>query len=156
MNPSRRRFLICRRGLETILFSILLYIIYSLFFDTTVPKPPVIFPPRSRTRLLLRITGLLNQQSIIELNNTRVRRNVKENYANCLRTLCYGVNKGFPLSHPSPSATEERNAYTLLRCVMIIAWVNLIYAVTPVWKVYPHITILDGAGTLIFRQRSAR
>ena len=44
------------------------------------------------------------------------------------------------LSHLPLSAL--RNASTLLRFVMIIALVNLFYAKSPVWKVYPNNTTL--------------
>ena len=42
-----------------------------------------------------------------------------------------------PIFTLPPSATETRNASTVLRFVMIIAQVNLPYAVTPDWEIIP-------------------
>ena len=46
------------------------------------------------------------------------------------------------LFRPPLSAIKPRNASTLCWFVLIIARVHLFYAVTPVWEVYPHYTIL--------------
>ena len=64
--------------------------------------------------------------------NRKHRIIFSENYANCVRTMGYGVNKSFTLSTSPPrSAIALHNAYTVLRFVMIIAQEHLFYAVTP-------------------------
>ena len=58
-----------------------------------------------------------------------------ENYANCVRTSEFRNKQKVPFLTLNPSATEARNAYTLLRFVMIIAQVNLFCAVTLDWEI---------------------
>ena len=55
------------------------------------------------------------------------RPSISENYAKCVHTLGYNVTKPFHTLF----ASEARPASGLLRFIMILAQVNLVYAVTP-------------------------
>ena len=59
---------------------------------------------------------------------SKLRINVRENYASCVRTLGLKGTQRFP--------------FWPVEVFYVITEVNKFYSVTPVWKVYPHFNIL--------------